>query len=243
MSRQRHISSASARTATLIAMDRRKVIVGGGAAALATTLAAAGLRSAQASTIGAGPTPTADHARRVLGLVNVDLGVVNPTGLENQLAQSLAAYRASAPRDPNANDLEAWTRQRMVNLCGTDSFQDAVTKIPQTRTLLAFSLVAYSQHQDIQPPKIARSMPVPATLARLEPDFLPELLSQINVKSKGSATFTTGLQTGTAELDRLVTTASTHGTISPHVAIDVDGGFVVAVIALVLAYFDRRKGP
>lgn len=195
-----------------ITMDRRKLIVGGSAAAVAATLAVMagkGIPLAAASTIDAEPTSTADHARRVLNLVDVDLGLVNPAGLQNQLEQGCAAYLASpAPRDTEptvATDMEAWTAQRMVDLCGSDSFE-AVTEIPQTRTLLAFGLLACSQHQEGEPPQTYRGMPVPAVLEALEADFFPVLLDQIGVKSNGSPSFANALQASSAELDRVVAT-------------------------------------
>jgi hypothetical protein len=187
-------------------MDRRKLLKGTGAAALATTLAAAaGSRTpdAMAATTDAGPTTTVDHARRVLGLVDVDLGLVDPTGIDSQIEQRFAAYQASAPRDPKANDLYAWTQRRMVDLCGTADFA-AVPDIPQARTLLAFSFLAYSQHPTVVLPQITRSMTVPSVLATLEPDFLPVLLDQVTTSSKGSPAFTSALQASSAEVDRLM---------------------------------------
>jgi hypothetical protein len=193
-------------------MDRRKLIVGGSAAAVAAALAAMagkGIPLAAASTIDVGPRSTADHARRVLGLVDVDRGLVNPAGLQSQFEQGCAAYLASpAPRDTEptgANDMEAWTAQRMVDLCGTDAFE-AATEIPQTRTLLAFGLLACSQRQEGEPPAIARGMPVPAVLEALEADFFPVLLDQIDAKSNGSPSFANALQASAGELDRLVAT-------------------------------------
>jgi hypothetical protein len=189
-------------------MDRRSLVLGGGAAAIAAAVAGGRILSAEASTTTAGPTSTADHARRVLELVNVDIGLVNPSGAKRLLEESLAVFQASAPRDPNANDLDAWARSRIADLTGTDSFEAAVKEIPQTRTLLAFGFLSYTQHQDRRQPKIIRSMPVPAALANLEPDFFPELLGQINAKVKGSTTFANELRTSSAELDQFVATVS-----------------------------------
>ena len=190
-------------------MVRRRLIVGGGAAAIATTMAALagrGILPAAASTVDAEST-TADHARRLLGLVNVDQGLVNPAGLQSRFEQGCAAYAASpAPRDTEptvATDLETWTRQRMVDLCGTDALTDAVT-VPQTRTLLAFGVLACSQHQVGEPAPVSQGMPVPAVLEALEPDFFPVLLSQIEVKSNSSPDFANALQAGSAQLDQLV---------------------------------------
>ena len=188
-------------------MDRRKFVVGGGVAAVATTLTAvtgAGLPAAAASILGAGPMTVTEHARRVLDSVNVDLGLVNPAGMQRQFEQAYAEFVASAPRDPDANDLDAWIRRRMIELCGTDSYLAAVTEIPQTRALLAFSFLANSQHQDIVLPPVTRCMRVPAVLRMLEPDFLPELLDQINERSRTSLRFALALQAASAELDRII---------------------------------------
>jgi hypothetical protein len=164
--------------------------------------------STAASAFGAEPTSTADHARRVLELVNVDLGLVNLGDARRKLAESLAAYRASAARDPSADDLHAWARQRLAALTGTDSFKAAVTELPQTRTLLAFGFLSLTQHQDRRLPRITRSMPVPTVLAKLEPDFLPELLSQVSAELKKSAAFATDLTASSSELDQFIATTS-----------------------------------
>jgi hypothetical protein len=219
----RHDRQLSERSIT---MDRRKLIVGGGAAAVAATLAAVAGRGipAGASTTDTAPTSTADHARRVLDLVDVELGLVNPNGLRGQCAQSLAASQASfAQREDDpvvTNNLDAWLRQRMVDLCGTDSYDVAV---PQTRTLLAFSFLAYSQNQDIPPPQVDPDMPVPTVLQALEPDFLPILLDQINAKSGTSPAFANALQASSAELDQIV---AANGQDSPG-----DGGPELSVAA------------
>lgn len=212
-------------------MNRRSLIVAGGAAALAATTTGPALPAA-ASTTGAG-TATAAHARRVLGLVNADLGLANPIGLNRLLEASLADYVASAPRDPAAADLNAWLRRRLVSLAGTDSFLDAATKIPQTRELLAFGLLSYSQRQDGRQPKIARGMPVPAVLANLEPDFLPELLRQVEAKTRTSPPFVSGLQSGTDHLTQLFVPADAPGGPGPgHPTNDDIADWIVVLIVV-----------
>jgi hypothetical protein len=187
-------------------MDRRKFVVGGGAAAVATTLTAVtgAIPAVAASIAGAGPMSVDDHARRVLDRVNVDLGLVDPAGLQRQFERAYAGYLASAPRDPAANDLDAWIRRRMLELCGTDSYAAAVTEVPQTRALLAFSFLAYSQHQDTALPLLTRSMRVPTVLRILEPDFLPVLVDQIGERCSTSREFAVALQSTSAELDRII---------------------------------------
>jgi len=192
-------------------MDRRKLIVGGGAAAVVATVAAVagqGLARAAASTIADVPTTTADHARLVLDQVDADLGLVNPAGLHDQLTQSYLACQASfAQRDQDpvvTYDLDAWMRQRMVDLCGTDSYIAAVTEIPQTRTLLGFSFLAYSQRQDATLPPVDPTMAVPTVLQNLEPDFLPVLLGQIDDKRQSTLAFAAALESSTAMLDQIV---------------------------------------
>ena len=186
-------------------MDRRKFVVGGGAAAIATTLTAvtgAGIPAA-ASTAGTTPGSTADHVRRVLDEVDVELGLVDPAGLQRQFERSYAEFLASDPRDPNANDLDAWMRRRMLELCGTDSYALAVTEIPQSRLILAFSFLAYSQSQHTPMPALSRGMRVPVVLRVLEPDFLPVLLEQLNERCRTSRAFASALLATSAELDRI----------------------------------------
>jgi hypothetical protein len=178
-------------------MDRRSLVVG--AAALAA-VAGTRISAAQASTIGAATTSTVAHARQVLEQVDLDLGLVNPEGAQLQLMDSFDAYDASAPREPAANDLEGWTRQRFADLTGTGSLETALGN-PQTRTLLAFGFVVHTQHQDRQLPEVARSVPVPAGLARLEPDFFPELVRQIGIRTRSTPAFADLLQASAAKLD------------------------------------------
>lgn len=186
-------------------MDRRKLIVGG-SAAVATTLVAAvgGNLPAAASIIGVGSTTTNDHVLRVLNLVDVGRGLVNPAGIQRQFEQGYADCEAALPRDPEADDLDAWIRRRMVELCGTDSYAAAVTEIPQTRTLLAFNFLVYSQNQEVALPRLDPGMRVPAVLRTLEPDFLPVLLDRINEASNARRDFADCLQATSAELDRIV---------------------------------------
>ncbi|GIH09745.1 hypothetical protein Rhe02_78120 [Rhizocola hellebori] len=180
-------------------MDRRKFVVGGSAAAVAVTLGAV----AGGGVAGAEPTSAAEHARRVLDQVDVDAGLVNPDGLRRQFEQSYEAFLASAPRDPEANDLDAWIRSRMMGLCGTDSYVAALTEIPSTRSLLAFSFLVYSQNQDTPLPSLAQSMRTPTLLRILEPDFLPALVGQIDERSLASREFASALETSANELDRI----------------------------------------
>ena len=191
-------------------MDRRSLVVGGGAAALAAGLAGVGnvrTQAAAAAGIGAEPTSTADHARRFLASFSIDLGLVNPEAAQSNLKESIAAYQASAPRDPNAEDLHAWAKQRLADLTGTGSFE-TVLRIPQSQTLLAFGFLVYTQHQEVRLPAITQRMSVPTTLAILEPDFFPELLNQIEIKSACLPAFVNQLQAGASALDRLVTEVS-----------------------------------
>jgi hypothetical protein len=221
----------------------------GGAAALAVA-ATGGISPAAASVAGDGPTSTADHARRVLEFVDVDLGLVDPDGAQRRMQESLATYEASDPRDREADDLYAWIRQRIADLVGAGSSEAAVTEIPQTRALLAFAFLVYTQHQDVRPPTITRSMPVPTVLARLEPDFFPELLSQIDAKGKRSPAFAGALQAGAAGLDRLVATVSNGPAISTGSAAaaastnptgtDILNG-TLAVLLVMVAYYSIKK--
>lgn len=184
-------------------MDRRKLLVSGSAAAVATTLTAVA-PAAATSWPTSTPISTADHVRRVLGDVNIGLGLVDPAGLQRQFDRAYAALQSSPPRDPEAGDLDAWIRRRMVELSGTDSFAVAATEIPQTRSLLAFSFLAFSQHQETALPQLSLGMRVPATLRVLEPDFLPVLLNHVEDQSITSRGFAQALQATSAELDRMI---------------------------------------
>jgi hypothetical protein len=188
-------------------MDRRRLIVGGSAAAVATTLGAVAgpsLAARAASIWGTGPTSTLEHAQRVLDQVNIDLGLVNPDGLRRQYERSYADALASSPRDPKEYHLEAWVDNRLWELCRTDSYAAALTEIPQSRSLLAFSFLVYSQNQDMTLPRLDLGMRVPAVLDTLETDFFPVLSDLITQKSNESREFAYVLQTTAAELDRMV---------------------------------------
>jgi hypothetical protein len=182
-------------------VNRRSLVVGGGAAALVA--ATAGLSPAAAARVSR--MSTAEHARRVLGSLNVDRGLVDLAGAQGRLKEGVASYLESAPRDPNANDVYAWTQQRVRDLTGRpDVFGGPLFEHPQTRALLAFAFALYTQHQDVRLPVIVRSMPVPVVLAKLEPDFFPELLRQLEAEGRGRPGLDRLLQAGSAELDRIV---------------------------------------
>ena len=180
-------------------MDRRSLVVG--AAALAA-VAGTRISAAQASTIDTATTSTVAHARQVLELLNLDLGLVNPEGAKLRVLDSFAAYDVSAPRDPAANDLEAWARQRFADLTGTGSLETALDNL-LSRDLLAFGFVLHTQHQDAPLPAFTRSELVPAGLTRLEPDFFPELSRQIGIRIRSTPAFADLLQAGAAELDQV----------------------------------------
>jgi hypothetical protein len=191
-------------------MDRRKLILGSGAAAVATTLGAVTGATAPAQAAPARTrfriTSTADHARLVLEEVKVDLGLVNPDGVARRYDEcyvALTKYPFPA-REPDPAGLEAWIRRRMMDLAGTDSYAEAGTKIPETRTLLAFSLLAYSQNQDKGLPEVDPGMPVPPVFEKLEPDFLPVLLRLVKEKRESSREFAAALDATSALLDRIV---------------------------------------
>jgi hypothetical protein len=135
-----------------------------------------------------------------------------------------------------------------VDLTGTDSSGAALLKAPQTRALLSFGFLAYSQYQDLRPPKIARSMPVPPVLATLEPDFFPELLGQIEVKTKGSPAFANQLKASSSELDRFVATLSGGAMLSGGATVaaqpthPTDGdilNFLVFAVVVVIIYISK----
>ncbi|GIE78615.1 hypothetical protein Aph02nite_45650 [Actinoplanes philippinensis] len=200
-------------------MDRRKLIVGGGAAALAAVTAATILPAGASA---AADTATTQHARRVLNLVDADLGAVDLDGATRLFKAGLTGYLASAPRDPDADDLLAWLKTRIKNLTGTDSIEAAVKQIPETRTLLAFAFLHYTQSQSRPQPKIARSMPVPAVLANLEPGFLPELLRQVQAKARTSPSFADALQISSDHVAQLIVADDAPGGPGPGHPTDED---------------------
>jgi hypothetical protein len=181
-------------------VDRRKLIAGGGAAIalLLTGKAASAVSPAALRRI------TAAHARHVLDLVDPERGLVRPAGFQELLEHNYPIYRDSEPRDPKADDdLDAWMRGRVRDLCGTDDYADAV-KDEKVRMLFGFTMLAYSQQQDPELPEIRRSMPVDDLLLRLEPGFLPELVGQLDDTAGQSPAFAAALEAGTAEFDRIL---------------------------------------
>lgn len=218
-------------------MDRRTLIVGGSAAALAA-VAAGTIPPAGASA--ATDPATTQHARRVLNLVNSDLGVVDIDGATGLLKASLTDYAGSAPRDPGADDLLAWVQGRVKNLTGSDSIEAAVRENPETRALLAFGFLSYTQRQNQPQPRIARSMPVPAVLANLEPDFLPELLRQVQLKAKTTPSFATALQSGSDHMTQLIIAADGPGGTGPGHPTDQDIlNWVVVLIVVAIVVISK----
>lgn len=176
---------------------------GGVAAAAALAGASAGPAAADAT-----PASTVAHAQSLLTLVDPGLGLVNAAGLQSRFAESFTAYTATLPtqtRDPvPTSGLDSWSQTRMVDLCETDSPTAAITKIPQTRTLLSFSFLACSQGQDIPMPQIAYGMEVPTALQTLEPDFFPVLLDQIADKKTSNPGFAKAMLNSSAAMDQYV---------------------------------------
>jgi hypothetical protein len=225
-------------------MDRRSLVVGGGAAALAAGLASVGnvrTQAAAAAGIGAEPASTADHARRFLASFNVELGLVNPDAAQGNLKESIAAYQASAPRDPDAEDLHAWAKHRLADLTGTGTFE-TVLRIPQSQTVLSFGFLLYTQHQEVRLPMITQRMSVPATLANLEPDFFPELLNQIEIKRASSRDFASQLQAGAGELDRLVAAVSKGPAASARQDRGLEGATLAILIFCAVGIYAELKG-
>lgn len=229
-------------------MDRRTLIVGSGAAAVATTLSAVAATTTPAQAVPARArfrlASTADHARQVLEQVNVELGLVDPDGLRRRYEQCYALLLASPPHEPRPDDLETWISRRMVDLCGTDSYAD-VLKIPQTRSLLSFAFLAYSQNQDKPLPDIDPGIPVPPVFEKLEPDFLPVLFELINDKRATSRQFASALDAASDELDRIVadklrdspdgkgTGGQAQAAPGPAEALD----FILFVVVLMCVYY------
>jgi hypothetical protein len=214
-------------------MDRRTLVIG--AAALAV---AAGTRisPAGASTFGTATTSTIAHARQVLEQVNLDLGLVDPEGAQIRLMDSLAAYAASAPGDRLGDDVEAWTGRRVADLIGAGPLEAALDN-PQILTLLAFGFMLITQHQDTQPPQMVRNMPVPTELAGLEPDFFPELLRQIGIRSRSTPAFAGLLRAGAAEVDRVVAKTKQD---NPHWAGFLIFGFLLTAGPVLIGLLNKH---
>jgi hypothetical protein len=183
-------------------VDRRSLVVGGGAAALAAVVG--GLPPA-AALAGQRLSGTGEHARRVLGAVETERGLVDLETAFSRLTECVKSYQNSPPRDPNADDLHAWTQQRVTELTGKkEPFAEYLLEVPQTRSLLGFAFVSFAQHKDTRLPVMAHSMPVPAVLVKLEPDFFPELVNQIEIEGRRDQKFADLIQAGMAELDRFI---------------------------------------
>jgi hypothetical protein len=144
--------------------------------------------------------------------VSTTNGLINSEGVQAKLDESFATYLAAAPRDPKADDLHAWAETRLTDLTGAEMFKNALD-IPETKTLMSFGFMVYSQHQDVRL-EVSRSMPVPTALSKLEPDFFPELLHQIEVNCLTSRAFGDQLVAAGAEVERFVARASSTGTAS-----------------------------
>lgn len=180
-------------------VDRRQLIAGAGAAIVLSLTG----KAASAISPAALRRITTAHARHVLDLVDPERGLVKPAGFQELLEHNYPIYRDSEPRDPKADDLDAWMRGRVLDLCGTDDYADAV-KDEKVRKLFGFTVLAYSQQQDPDLPEIRRSMPVDDLLLRLEPGFLPELVGQLDETAGQSPAFAAALEAGTAEFDRIL---------------------------------------
>jgi hypothetical protein len=85
-------------------------------------------------------------------------------------------------------------------------------------------------------------MSVPITLAKLEPDFFPELLNQIEIKSASSQVFVNQLQAGATELDRLVAEVSKGSATSAMQDHGLEGATLAILIFCAVGIYAELKG-
>jgi len=86
-------------------------------------------------------------------------------------------------------------------------------------------------------------MPVPATLATLEPDFFRELVNLIEIQRDSSQAFGDQLQAGSAELDRLAAEVS-NGSATSAMGDNrgLEGATLTILIFCAVAAYAEWKG-
>lgn len=215
-------------------VGRRSLVVGGGAAALAALTGAV----APARAFG-GASTASEHARQVVEWIDVDRGLPDLDVVKNRLVQGLAELDASPPRDPRANDLHAWMQQRVTDLTGkTEAYPVVAYHDPLARALLAFFFAVHSQHMNPVPPTITESMPVHPVLARLESDFFPALVAEVDAEGRRSAAFAELMNTSDTEMERIITeiadTPTAGGGAAPAAIKDWKRAMRIVQVAIVV---------
>lgn len=138
-------------------------------------------------------TNTAEHARLLLTSVDPDASLI----------EQYQSFVKSPPRKATDDDFHAWCLARIKSLCGATSFQDAFQR-NEFRTLLAFGYMGYAQNLNISPARVTRSMPVPMVALKLEADFFPVLLKEIQAYMATSPTFAQKLKASEQSVSNLV---------------------------------------
>jgi hypothetical protein len=182
---------------------------------------------------------TLEHVQRAIGSVD-------PTA-------KLIAFYNQFPKEPppgkvSANSLREWCLSRIKDLCGATSFSEAA-KNASFNTVLAYAYLAFSKDSPQALPRINQYARVPAGIAKLEPDFFPELLKGLEAESKASPAFALKMKNAHQELAeviaRLNETPSKAAAASVHPAVDDGGGGVggaiVAIVTFVLFYIAMGK--
>jgi hypothetical protein len=128
-------------------------------------------------------TDASSHARRFLATVDPDLHMV----------EAYRSYRQSAARKATDSDAHAWCLARINQLCGATSFTKAFEQ-HEVVTLLAVGSIDSTRRSDWSSLRIRQSMPVPAAMSRIEPDFFPVLLKEVTARTATSPAFSANLE-------------------------------------------------
>ena len=170
-------------------------------------------------------------------------------------AAKLVAFYHQFPKDPPPrgkvppNSLRVWCLSRIKDLCGATSFSDAAQNA-SFNTVLAYAYLAFSKDSPKAPPRINQYARVPAGIAKLEPDFFPALLKELEAESKESPAFALKMKSAHEELAqviaRLARSSSDPVPASLHPAVDDNGGAgvggaIVAIVTFVLFYVAMGK--
>jgi hypothetical protein len=181
------------------------------------------------------------HARQFLVTLDPD----------HQLYESYKSYLESAPPKAGRKDLHSWCLARIKGLCGAESFVDALRR-PEFLTLLALGYVGYQGGGYFADLKLARSMPLPAVLSKLEDAFFPELVKEVAVRSASSPLFSAHLEKSRQWVWRAITGLQANLSI-PHIPTTIaatsspDGGDILngilgfLVIAAIVTWTLRGK--
>ena len=183
---------------------------------------------------------TLEHVQRAIGSVD-------PTA-------KLIAFYNQFPKDPPpgkvpANSLNVWCLNRIKDLCGATSFSEAAMNA-SFNTVLAYAYLAFSKDSPQALPRINQYARVPAAITKLEPDFFPTLLKELEAESKASPAFALKMKSAHEELAQVIArlneASSKAVPAGLHPAADDNGGAgvggaIVAIVTFVLFYVAMGK--